>query len=103
MIRDASLHCRGHSQTGMNSAKMIVSEMQSNGGFQVEELFAESVRQPSEPPAHHPNRQILAFEVRRAHELRITIPGQTNSTLPVFPSSTTHMVTSRSCGNARRG
>jgi len=45
----------------MYATEIVKSEMKRDGGFQVRQLLAEGVCQSGESPAHHPNRQVLAF------------------------------------------
>jgi hypothetical protein len=47
-------------------AEIIVHEVQSDRVSVVFGLFAESVRQPSEPAQVHPHRQVLPFNMAGA-------------------------------------
>ena len=45
----------------MDAAEIVIREVQRDGGFQVRQLLAESVRQPRESANRHTHRQVLAF------------------------------------------
>src|ERR1700676_4996455 len=49
----------------MNTAKIVVSEMQRDSGFQVRQLFAESIREPRKSSHCHSHGQVLSFHERR--------------------------------------
>ena len=48
--------------------------MQADSGFQVGQLFAESIGQASESPAHHANGEVLPFDVGRGNVAGIGPP-----------------------------
>src|SRR5438876_13908 len=50
----------------MNTAEIIEREVQSNSGFQMRQLFAESICEPSQSAKLHPHREILTLNVGRA-------------------------------------
>jgi hypothetical protein len=45
MIRKPRFHRGSNAQRRMNTAEIVVREMQSDGSFQMRQLLAESVRQ----------------------------------------------------------
>ena len=61
------LHRRRDTQRLVDAAKVVVSEMQAVSRPQVLPLFAEGIRQPSEPPHLHADGQILSLHVGRAN------------------------------------
>jgi hypothetical protein len=75
VICDTGLHGGRDSQRSMNTAQIVVGEMQADSGFQVREFLAKSVSQPGKPPAHHSDREVLSFDVARAYEPRIGPPS----------------------------
>ena len=60
----------------MNTAEIIVREVQRDGGFQVRQLFAEGVGEPRQPAKLHSHGQVLAFHVARRNvaHARVTDP-----------------------------
>ena len=48
-------------------------EVQSDSGFQVRQLFTESVREACEPAKLHPHRQVLPFDERSADMVRVGV------------------------------
>jgi hypothetical protein len=59
----------------MNTAEIVIGEMQGNGSFQVRELLAESIRQAGKSAKLHSQREVLPFHKRSADVLRIGIPA----------------------------
>ena len=57
----------------MNSAEIVVGEVQRDSSFQVRQLFAESICEPCQPAKLHPHREVLALNVRRADMVGIGI------------------------------
>src|SRR5438094_7127011 len=57
----------------MNTAEIVVSEMQGNSRFQMRQFFAESVRQPRQPAKLHPHGEVLSFHKTSRDVLRIGI------------------------------
>jgi hypothetical protein len=57
----------------MNTAKVVIREVQGNSGLQVAQLARESVREPSQPSELHPHGQVLPFNVARRDVLRVEI------------------------------
>lgn len=57
----------------MNTAEIVVSEMQSDSRFQMRQLFAERICEPRESPHRHPHGRVLPFHERRRDMLRIRI------------------------------
>jgi len=50
----------------MNTAEIVMREVQSDCGFQIIQLFRESIGQSGKTPHLHSHNQILPFHVRRA-------------------------------------
>lgn len=73
MIGQTRFHRGRDSETGMNTAEIVVSEMQRNGGFQMRELFAESVCKPRQSAKLHPHREVLPLHVRGGDMVGIRI------------------------------
>lgn len=48
----------------MQTAEVVIGEMQCDCGLQVLQALAESVCQAGESTAHHPKREILALYIR---------------------------------------
>jgi len=71
----ARSHCRGHAQRAMNFAEVVIREIQRNRSLKVFKLFAECLRQPGQPAAVHPQRELLAFDMRSANLGNIRHPG----------------------------
>ena len=61
---DTSSHCRSHAQSLVRFAEIIVSKIQRDRSFKVLKLFAESIGQPRETAAVHPQRVILFLDER---------------------------------------
>ena len=57
----------------MNTAEIVMREMQGNRGFQVRQLFAERIRQPRKSPHRHSHREVLSFHKRSADMVRVGI------------------------------
>jgi len=57
----------------MNAAEIVVREMQSNGGLEVRQLFAEGICEPRKSPHRHSHGQVLPFYKRRTHVVRVGI------------------------------
>lgn len=53
----------------MNTAEIVMREVQGNSGFQVRQPFAVRIRQPREAANLHPHREVLPFHERRADVL----------------------------------
>jgi len=70
VIRNSSFHRGRHSQTGMHSTKVVVREVQGDSGFQMGQLFAESVREPRKSAKLHPHREILPLDEARTRVRR---------------------------------
>ena len=62
----------------MNTAKVVISEVQSNSGAKILDLLAEGIGEPRKASAHHSQGQILSFDVRRTD---IALVGITNDSL----------------------
>src|SRR5205807_335592 len=60
---DSCGHCRGHSQRTMRLAEVVIREVERDRSFKVFKLLAESVGQPCESAAVHPERVILLLDV----------------------------------------
>ena len=57
----------------MNAAEIIERKMQSNGKFQVVQLFRKGIGQSGKPSHLHSHGQILPFHVRRADVFLIRV------------------------------
>ena len=57
----------------MNTAEIVISEVQGNGGFQVRPFLAECIRQAGKSSARHAKREVLPFNERRADMLGVGI------------------------------
>ena len=47
----------------MNTAEIVIREMQGNSSFQVRQLLAVGVRQPRKAAKPHSHREVLPFHV----------------------------------------
>ncbi len=67
----------------MNPAEVVVGEMQRQGSLEVRQLLAEGVRQPDEPPALHPDGQVLSLDVgcRDMPRIRVAREGHVSGGL----------------------
>jgi hypothetical protein len=63
----------------MRFHKIIVTEIQCNRSLKVFKLFAESVCEPSQAAAVHPQRVILLFNMRRANPIHVRHTGNNRS------------------------
>jgi len=70
VIGQARFHRRRNSQTRMHPAKVVIRKMQGDSGFQMRQLFAESIRQPRKPAKLHPHREILPLDEARTRVRR---------------------------------
>src|SRR5205809_742778 len=64
-------HCGSHPQRAMRLEKVVMSEVQRNRSLEVLKFLAESVGQPCEPSAVHPQRKVLTLDVRRGNAVHI--------------------------------
>jgi hypothetical protein len=55
----------------MNTAKIVIREVQSYSGFQVRQLFAEPIRKARKAAHRRSHGQVLSFDKRCADVLRI--------------------------------
>ena len=55
MVGDTRFHRGSDAQTRMNTAEIVIGEVQCDSGFQVRELLAEGIRQPSKAAHRHPH------------------------------------------------
>src|SRR5208282_3596566 len=67
MVGNSRLHCGCDAQRLVNAAEIIVRKLNGVSRFQVVPFLTECVRQPGEPPHVHPEREILALNMRRAN------------------------------------
>src|SRR5437016_6267296 len=72
-VEHSGFHRGCDSETRMNAAEVVIGEMQSDSGFQMRQLFAESICQPRQPAKLHPHGEVLPFHVRRADMVGIGI------------------------------
>src|SRR5712692_9335426 len=61
MIRQTRFHRGSDAQTRMNTAEIVIGEVQCDSGFQVRELLAEGIRQPRKAPKLHSHGEVLPF------------------------------------------
>ena len=57
----------------MNTAEIVIREVQSNRGFQIVQLLGERIGQSGKPSHCHPHCEVLPFHVRRADMVGIGI------------------------------
>lgn len=72
---DTGGHRRGHFQSLVRFAEVIISEIESHRSLKVFKLLAESVRESSKTAAMHTERMILLFNVRRGNAIHIGHTG----------------------------
>ena len=63
MVGKASFHRGCNAERLVDPAKVVIGEVQGNLGFQILQLFRESIRQPGEPARQHSDGQILALDI----------------------------------------
>ena len=73
MISNTRFHRWRHAKAGMYAAEVVVSEVQRDGGFQVRQLFAESVRQARESADRHSHGEVLALYVASRDVVRVRV------------------------------
>ena len=66
MVGQARFHSGCNSKARMNTAEIVVREVQADGGFQVRQLLAERIREPRKSPHRHSHSQVLPLHKRRA-------------------------------------
>ena len=64
-------HCGRDPQRFVNPAEVVVGEVQAVRGPQILPLLAERVRQPSESPHSHANREVLTLDIAGAYVARV--------------------------------
>ena len=57
----------------MNTAEIVVSEMQGNSRLQMRQFFAEGICQPRQPAKLHPHSEVLPFHKTSRDVLRIGV------------------------------
>ena len=57
----------------MDAAKIVISEVQGDGCFQVRQFLAERIRQSREPANRHPHREVVAFHKTIRDVLRVRV------------------------------
>ena len=72
---NARSHCRGASNRQMRLAKVVIREIQRRRSFKIVQLFAESVGQPGQPPAVHPQRVVLFLHMAGANPADVRHSG----------------------------
>jgi hypothetical protein len=80
VIGDPDRHCRGDPQGFVNSAQIEVRNEEPDSRYVVFKLLAEGVRQAGETPLLHPDRQVPAFDIRRANP-----PLIADQSMPPYP------------------
>jgi hypothetical protein len=73
MICKTRLHRGSNAQTRMNTAEIVVREVQSDSGFQVRQLLTEGIRQPRKSTHRHSHSQVLPLHKRSADMVRVRI------------------------------
>ena len=61
MIGQARFHRRSNAERFVDTAEVVIGEVQCDGCFKVAQFFAESVRQPRESTDRHPHGEVVAF------------------------------------------
>ena len=92
VIRDARFHCRGNADRAVNTAKVVIGEVQAVSRPKIIPLLRESIGEPRKAAHLHSDREVLAFHMRRANPFRIGIAhdwdslrvGNIGGTVPVF-------------------
>src|SRR5437763_839983 len=74
MASQTSLHRRSDAKSFMNTAEIVIREMQSASRFQVGDFLRESVRQARKPSHHHSHGQVLPFNMAGTDMLFIGVP-----------------------------
>jgi len=88
----------------MNTAEIVVREMQRDSSLQMRQLFSESIRQPRQPAKLHPHSEILTFHIRRADMVGIGIAWRPRFAPRFFGALTSATLPSASgLGHRRRG
>jgi hypothetical protein len=59
----------------VDTAEVVIGEVQSDSGSQVLPFFRERIREPSQTANLHSHGEVLAFDVRSANPLVIRHPG----------------------------
>lgn len=85
MIRQTSFHLWRDSQRLVNSAVVLVHEVERDPMRVVLKLLAEAVRYARETAHLHPHRKVLTLYISGEDVLRIGIPAQDSGT--ASPSS----------------
>jgi hypothetical protein len=57
----------------MNTAEIVIREVQSDSGLQVRQLFAERIREPRQSPHRHSHGQVLPFHKTGRDEVRVGV------------------------------
>ena len=73
MIREVCFHRRSDTQRSVNSTEIIPCEMQADSGFQMRQLFAESIREPRETAQLHSHRQVLTLNKTSRNVIRVRV------------------------------
>jgi hypothetical protein len=73
VIGDPSGHRWCHPQRLMTTAEVVVCKPAGQRRPMILPFLAESVREPREPPRAHPNRKILAFDMRGTDALWVRL------------------------------
>jgi hypothetical protein len=76
MIRQPRFHRGRDSETGMNTAKVVIRKVQGDSGFQVRQLLAERIGEPRKAPKLHPHGQVLPLYKagRNVPRIRVASP-----------------------------
>ena len=72
MVGQSRFHSGSHTQRGMDSAEIVMKEIQRDLMTVILNLLAERIRQPGKPPHRHPHREVRPLVVGRTDVARIT-------------------------------
>src|SRR6185312_7785962 len=73
VIRNSRFHRRRNAKCFVNPAEVVIPKPEAERGPVVLPLFAEAVREPSEPADAHSHAEVLAFYVGRADAFRVGV------------------------------
>jgi len=57
----------------MNTAEIVIREVQGDSGFEMRQLLTERIREPRKTPHRHSHGQVLPFHKRRADMVRVGV------------------------------
>src|SRR5438067_1730339 len=74
VIGNTSGHCRGATNSAVQTAVVVPSEIEGKGRLVILPFFREAVRQARQSANLHPHREILPFHMRCANPLWVGLP-----------------------------